>query len=95
MKGVNNDNHFIYDDELYPKRLPTPTTLGTLRTPTTPPVILGPPPENSTEGKVIKNNYLDRYKQEILLRIFLSRSDKLFIHCIEQNKSQKSYTMIY
>ena len=37
MGIIGDDYYFIYIDELYPKGLLTP------RTPTTPPVILGPP----------------------------------------------------
>ena len=47
----DDDNYFIYDDELHPKRVLIQRTSGALITPgtlTTPPVILGPPPGIST-----------------------------------------------
>ena len=53
MRGINynddNDYHYIYDDELYPKEISTPRKPGTPTTQTTPPVILDPPPEISTQ----------------------------------------------
>ena len=51
MSIIDNEDFFIYDNELYPKTALTPRTP---RTPITPAVILDPLPGRSAEGRGIK-----------------------------------------
>ena len=51
MSIIDNEDFFIYDNELYPKTALTPRTP---RTPITPAVILDPLLGRSTEGRGIK-----------------------------------------
>ena len=57
MRSVNDDhddNGYIFDDELYLKGKQTTKTLGTPRTSTTSPEMLGPIPQHLTQGTRIK-----------------------------------------
>ena len=54
--NVSDDDdydHFIYDNELYPKGTLTPKRPGR---PTTPLIIIGPPPGRLTQGRARKIN---------------------------------------
>ena len=105
---VNDDDgdyHYVYDDKLYP--------IGTLttKTPVTLPLMLDPPPRESTQGKgnkillpkqMLQNRCCKDYQHSLhnhhlqtRLKNFQMRLNKLSIHCIKQNKFQRMYKIIY
>ena len=54
MSISDDEDFFIYDNELYPKIALTPRTLGNPETAIAPAVILDPLPGRSAEGRGIK-----------------------------------------
>ena len=54
MSIIDNEDFFIYDNELYPKIAWAPRTPRTPETPSAPAVILDPLPGRSAEGRGIK-----------------------------------------